>query len=230
MEATVTVIGAGRMGKIIARQLPEETRKIIIDQKLQRAEELASAIDGIASTDIGAAQEADLFFIVVPASEVNAVVEQICRVARKGAVIVNMATSVNINEQTKNDKHFLNFVEGKIIGQASAMEQGEPGILVVDTVDRAIYRLIKSQLPMFKGICQGNPDLVPYINTVAVNAGLRAAVQASQELTLKGIPEDWLKTALKTICAGTVKAYAEDDLGPFARELANKLTENNSNR
>ena len=45
MQKIVAVIGAGRMGFSIAKQLPREARKIIIDTDLEKAKVLATAMD-----------------------------------------------------------------------------------------------------------------------------------------------------------------------------------------
>ena len=36
-------------------------------------------------------------------------------------------------------------------------------------------------------------------------------------------PNEWIDVAIRTVCAGTMKSFTENDLGHFARELVNQL-------
>lgn len=223
MEITVAVIGAGRMGSVVSRQLPLTTRKIIIDLDAQKAQELASAVNGKAATSLEAAQDADLIAVVLPTPAMNKVVDQLSSIVKEGAVIINMATSAIIDEHILSKNPRIHIVDTKIIGHAMSISKGEPGIVVVKTEQAEVFKLIKSQLPGFADVQQGDADLVPKINTIGSTEGIRTAVMIRKELEKMNIPEDWINVVIRTVCAGTMKSYTENDLGHFAKELAIKL-------
>ncbi len=124
IKSATAVIGAGRMGSVIARQLPPSTRKIIIDTELEKARGLADAVGGIGSDTLKIAAEA---------------------------------------------------------------------------------------------------DLVAHINRIASTEGIRAAVRVRHQLSEYKIPDEWIDVASRTVCAGILKAFVEDDLGDFARELVKEM-------
>ena len=46
MTICAAVVGAGRMGSVVAERLPKSTKKIIIDIDLEKARRLAGKVDG----------------------------------------------------------------------------------------------------------------------------------------------------------------------------------------
>ena len=60
MSICVAVVGAGRMGTVVAKQLPKRTQKIIIDIDLEKADQLAERVAGISSDSLESAGSADL--------------------------------------------------------------------------------------------------------------------------------------------------------------------------
>jgi len=44
-----------------------------------------------------------------------------------------------------------------------------------------------------------------------------------KKLVALNIPDEWIDVAIRTVCAGTMKSYTENDLGHFALELVKKL-------
>jgi hypothetical protein len=64
---------------------------------------------------------------------------------------------------------------------------------------------------------------VETINSLASSEGIKAAVAIRKKLQTLNVDNDWINVAIRTVCAGTMKAFTEDDLGHFARELVRKL-------
>ncbi|MDX9872588.1 MAG: NAD(P)-binding domain-containing protein [Clostridia bacterium] len=222
MSVTAAVIGAGRMGSVVVKQFPESTQKIVIDRHPERAEALAAQVQGKSASSLEAAREADLIAVVLPAAAVNETVDKLTGIAKPGAIILNMATSGVVDSAVRVKNKDVRVVDAKIIGHAKSMEQGEPGLVVVKTEDEKIFELIKSQLPGYLDVVPGDADLVPKINTIGSGEGIKAAVAARKQLQALNIPEEWIHVCIRTACAGTMKSYTENDLGHFARELADK--------
>lgn len=223
MTIFTAVVGAGRMGSVIAGQLPRGTRKIIIDIDLQRAAQVAQNIGGESSDALGSAASADLVAVVLPTPMVEGIVAQLVELAKPGAVILNMATTARIDPALVGKRPEISVVDAKIIGHAKSIAEGEGAIVVVGCGDGGILALIRSQLPGFRRVVAGNAHLVAEINRIGSAEGIRAAVRVRRELSRQGIPPDWIDVAIRTVCAGTLKAFVENDLGDFARELAGKI-------
>ena len=69
----------------------------------------------------------------------------------------------------------------------------------------------------------GNADIVPDLAKIGSGEGIRAAITVRKLLKKYNIPKDWEDIVIYTICAGTMRAYVENDLGHFAKELAERL-------
>jgi hypothetical protein len=210
------------MGAVVARQLPGETRKIVIDTDLDTARGVADAVRGTASADLATAAEADLVAVVLPAPAVNATVQRLVGVLKTGAMVLNMATTATVDRSVAAKSRGVLVVDAKVIGHAASMARGAPGILVVKTEDPEVFGRVRQQYPGFS-VVQGDADLVSAVNTIGSTEGIRAAVNVRKQLRAKRVPEDWIAVAIRTVCAGTMISFAENDLGHFARELAQRL-------
>lgn len=223
MSITVAVIGAGRMGSVVSRQLPPDTKKIIIDSDLAKASELAKSIGGSSSSALEYARDADLIALVLPTPAVNETVEKLQVLVKKGAVIMNMATTAKIDPVVLAKTPDVFIVDAKIIGHAQSISHGEPGIIVVKTENPEVLALIKSQLKGFTDVVRGDADLVSVINTIGSAEGIKTAVAIRKQLRAMDIPDEWIHVVIRTVCAGTIKSFTENDLGHFARELLRTL-------
>lgn len=223
MSVTVAVIGGGRMGSIVSRQLPKETKKIIIDLDLEKGKQLAAAVGGTSFGSLDGAKDADLIAVVLPTPAVNETVGKLLDVVKKGAVIINMATSAKIDSELLKKNPAIHIIDAKIIGHAMSISKGEPGIIVVKTDNSEAFSLIKSQLPGFTDVVQGDADLVSIINTIGSTEGIRAAFSVRKQCRKLSVPDEWTNVVIRTVCAGTMKSFAENDLGHFAQELVKKL-------
>ena len=94
---------------------------------------------------------------------------------------------------------------------------------MVNCDDERKFNLIKDQFPGFSQVLQGDSDLVAEINRVGSTEGIIAAVKVRKALLELDVPDDWIDVAIRTVCAGTMKSYVENDLGHFALELVKKV-------
>jgi len=224
MSICVAVVGAGRMGAVVAKQLPKRTQKIIIDIDLAKAGRLAEIVTGMPSDSLESAGSADLVAVVLPTPAVNETVGKLLSVVKEGTIILNMATTARIDDEIlKKNKGTTSIIDAKIIGHAMSISRGEPGIVVIDCNDKGRFDFIKDQLSGFHMVVQGEASRVEKINKVGSTEGIRAAVAVRKELQALNVPDEWIDVAIRTVCAGTMKSYTENDLGHFALELVKKL-------
>lgn len=219
----VAVVGAGRMGSFVAGQLPNDVEKIIIDTNEATAKAVADACGGVCFTQMSGAKEADVIAIVLPAGVIPKIIDELASSAKEGAVIMNMATSGNIEDEIKAKYTHVTFVDSKIIGHADSMKEGAPCMVVVGTEDEAVYQKVAHILPGYTKVVMGDSNLVPQINTIGSTVGIRAAIEMRKELQPFNIPRDWEDVLIYTVCAGTMRAYVDNNLGHFGASLAEKL-------
>ena len=104
MAFCTAIVGAGRMGSVVAAQLPDSTRKIIVDIDQEKASRLAERVGGKAGGSLKQVDEADLVAVVLPTPVVNQTVEALLNIVKSGAIILNI---VNIMSQIlSGNKHF----------------------------------------------------------------------------------------------------------------------------
>lgn len=219
----VAVIGAGRMGSVVGRQLPDDVEKLIIDINEAKAKVLAEEIGGSYASTLDAAKMADVIAVMLPTPEIDAVVNQLVRVAKDGAIIMNMATNGTVDEKVREKNDRIIIVDTKIIGHAMSMVQGSPAYVVVKTEDQVLLEKIQYVLPGFTKVLMGNADIIPEIAKIGSSEGIRAAIMVRKLLKRYNIPKDWEDIVIYTVCAGTMRSYVENDLGHFAKELAERL-------
>lgn len=217
------VIGAGRMGTIVTKKLPENTKKIIIDSEIEKAKALADEINGEYSNKYDILSDADIVALVLPAPVINKVLKPLLEKVKPGTIILNMATTGHVEEELKNIRTDVEVIDAKIIGHAMSMSKGEPGLVVVKSEDEEKYNKIKEQLSGFGNVYQGDSDLVEKIAVIGSTEGIRTAVTIRKKLDKMNVPKEWADVVIRTVCAGTMKSYTENDLGHFAMELAKKL-------
>ena len=99
------------------------------------------------------------------------------------------------------------------------MREGSPCRVITDARGEDLARL-RLLLSGFEGVESGDPALVPLINSIGSREGIRAAVRCRKRLREYNIPKSWEDIVIRTVCAGTMRAYVADDLGGFARKLA----------
>lgn len=219
----MAILGAGRMGSVVAERIPQATRKIIIDIDLEKARGLVERVGGKVSDTLQSAAEADLVAVVLPTPMVNETVNKLIDIVKKGAIILNMATTAHIEQAIFEKSRDVSIIDAKVLGHAMSITKGEPGIIVVNCDDEDKFKLIKNQFLGFHRVVQGDADLVEKINLVGSSEGIRAAVTVRKKLLGLNIPEEWINVAIRTVCAGTIRSFTENDLGHFALELVKKV-------
>ena len=215
------VIGAGKMGGFMARQLPPPLEILIIDPDRQAAENLAASL-GRASAATSAAG-AEAVILAVPAGALLQAARETVGVAAPGALIINVATSQTLPPDLRDKRPDLTFVEIKIIGNARAMDQGAGSLMVADTHDKNLLARLAAIFPGFGGLVGGDPNLAAAVNEVCTNEAIRTGVKLRRKLAAMNVPAEWMEAALESVAAGTLAAFAKNELGPFARALAERL-------
>ena len=226
MKTKVAVIGAGRMGSIAAGQLPGDVESVIIDRNAAQAEKTAAETKaGGWSTEYSAASDADMILLVLPTPAVAPAAEEAASVAKPGAVIVNMATKGDMPADLKARYPMLTFADAKIIGHARSMRLGAPCWVVCNAERKEDFDRIAHVLGGYANVVRGDSSLVPLINSIGSSEGVRAAVRCRKLLKQYSIPKEWEDIVIYTVCAGTMRSYVENDLGEFARKLADRMEE-----
>ena len=220
----VGIIGAGRMGKKLSERLSGRHEVFLYDADPAAAQATALALGLRASTDL-AGESADALVLAVPDAAVRPCIE-ILLAQQATATVFNVATNISREMLAEMAGTSLRALNVKIIGHAGEMGRGGQPVIVVDAIDQELAAVAAELFAAVGSVVVANADVVQTINVIATEQALRAAVLLEQALRTAGI-ENWemIHGALSMVAPGVIKAYAEDDLGPFARKIIAALRE-----
>lgn len=221
----VVVIGAGRMGSLVARKLPANVNKIVVDTDIDKAKSVAVEIGGTGGSDVSVAREADVIILTLPTEIIAPVAAQLAGVVRPDALVLNLATASDTSEALSKAPGLV-MVPAKIVGHAREIAAGTRPLVAVDAPSDVVLDLVRDLLRDFGSVVRGPEYLVRITNTIASEEGVKAALAMQERLKAAGVPEEWIIPAIQGPGAGTMRAYAAGDMGPFVRALVERLLQN----
>lgn len=219
----VGLIGVGRMGKVLSRKLSGHVKLKIFDRDESRLQAVAEEIGIPTAASLEELAELGTIILVVPDREVISLIKDFNQMER-ALIIINVATNVARHVLVATASPQVQCIGAKFIGQAKEIAMGAEPVILVDERPAELAALVQEVFAPVGKIVTGNADAVTYINTQAAEKALTAAVLIEE--TLRSQPyanADVIKSAISQVAAGILKAYAEDDLGPFAREIVRAI-------
>lgn len=220
----ITIVGSGRMGKILAAALASRHEVALYDADRESAASVAGSLKLRVLATMAEAV-ADAVVLAVPDKAVAACVAELARTGRDWTVF-SVATNISREMLAGMAGGGVRLLNVKIIGHAGEMSRGSRPVLVIDRGEADLVELARQVFAPVGALVVGAADQVQRINSVATAEALRAAVAVESGLQKEGITDPALvRGALAQVAPGVLRAYAEDDLGPFAREIVAKIRE-----
>ena len=118
------LIGPGQLGQLLLRQAGRDC--LVIGQDADSTRQVGELYGCPWTTKIERAAEGEVIAVVVPASAVPSVLEQVASCAKPGAVVLNFATAVDIPRALREKRPDLVWSEAKLVGSAVGMAHGLP--------------------------------------------------------------------------------------------------------
>ena len=218
----IGMIGAGRMGRILAARMALEHEVVMYDADVSGAKKVADALRLTAVASL-AEMNVDAVVLAVPDSAVESCIMKL-RDVDKPWTVFSVATNISREMLSAMAEEKVSCLNVKIIGHAGEMSRGQNPVVVIDEGAIDIVREAQQIFASVGTVLVGNADQVKRINSVATEEALKAAVAIERELLLAGITDpEKLRGALSQVAPGVLRSYAEDDLGPFARGIVKAL-------
>ena len=215
------------MGKILAAALASRHEVALYDADRESAASVAGSLKLRALATMAEAV-ADAVVLAVPDKAVASCVAELARTGRAWNVF-SVATNISREMLAGMAGGGVRLLNVKIIGHAGEMSRGSRPVLVIDRGEADLVELARQVFAPVGALVVGAADQVQRINSVATAEALRAAVAVETALQKEGITDPALvRGALAQVAPGVLRAYAEDDLGPFAREIVAKIRETES--
>lgn len=223
----IGVIGTGRMGRILAERMRAEHEVLLYDKDPNAASAAAvslqlNVLPSMVEVDVGA------LVLAVPETEVKGCMELLLK-HEITAMVFSVATNISREILMKMSGGKVRCLNVKIIGHAGEMSRGARPVVVVDQGEAELVEVAGQIFGLVGSIVMGDADMVKQINLIATQEALRAAVAIEKGLLAARITDpDMICGALSQVAPGVLKAFAEDDLGPFARGVVCSLRDKSS--
>lgn len=220
-DLKVLIMGAGRMGEILAAAMAQNHRVSIYDRDQEKGRQAAERAGCGLALPGEALARADAVVLALPPAVTAKALADITGHITPEMVVVNIATSV-----FKDDLRPVLEGRGHLVGAKIVGHYREMGSRPVIVVDADSDRGREAAVDLFSCLGQvepGDERQVGLINTVATREAFRAAVAIERILREQGIGQALIKSALGVVAAGSVKSYAEEDIGPFAQKLLEEI-------
>lgn len=215
----VGLIGQGRMGKEIARRLAGHVELTIYDRDASLMEFMQKELGVDIAKSIEELAPLGTVILAVPDSEIINCIKDF-NFLKIPLVVINIATNVAQQVLDEAAEQQVKCISVKLIGHADEMNLGSDPFIVINEYPRELVPLAEEIFSVVGPVIIGKADVVTQINATATKQALEAAVQIEDGLRSLGIGDpDMIKSAIGQVSAGVLKAYAKDDLGPFAREI-----------
>lgn len=227
-KLTVMIFGAGRMGDIVTGSICKKNHVVIYDQDEKKGREIAEKYGcryGFPEKEL---PKMKVIVLALPPAVTVSALSSLRQWIQPETVVINIATTIGKDLLRLVVPHHCHWVGAKIVGHYREMRE-MPAIIV--DADTDYGRDVAANL--FSGLGNvifGDEQIVSYINTLATQEAFRCAVQIENQLMKAGISPELIKSALKVVAAGSIKSYAEGDIGPFAQELLKEIRLESGNR
>ena len=219
----IGMVGVGRMGKVLASRLKECSEILLFDRDPDRLAKIAEELDLPVAAGIDELAEIGVVIMAVPDREVVSLIKDF-NLIKKPLVVINIATNVAqiVLEETAL-KH-VRCTGVKLIGHAGEIAMDQRPVIIVNDKPADLVPLARELFEPIGDIIVGKSDSVTAINTIAAQKALEAAVNIEETLISGGVTDsNVIKSAIRQVAAGIMKAYTHDDLGPFAREIVRAI-------
>lgn len=215
----VGLIGIGRMGRVLAARLAVVHELYLHDRNPELAQAVAERTGAQVVDSLAEVAAQDIVILAVPDREVLSCIKAFNQL-QQPVNVVNIATNVAQHTLEELAGSRVTCIGAKFVGQAGEMMLGLEPVIIVNDRPAVLTMVVQDLLRNVGQVVVGRADVVTEINTAAAKAALEAAVRLEAELRRQGINNPAvIKSAIRQVAAGILKAYADDDLGPFARDI-----------
>lgn len=221
----IAIVGVGRMGKVLAQALSRRFSLYLYDRNVAQARYVAAEIGAIACRSFAEVAQIGTVILAVPDREIAVCVAKF-NALKVPVVLINIATNVSQKSITQKAESPVTCVSAKFVAHAGEMALGHEPLIIIHSDPAEYVDFLKKIFASVGEVMVGDSDLVTIVNTLAAQNALRTGVLIEQGLRDRGVTDDRvIRRAIQLVAAGTLKAYAAGDLGPFARNLVCSIRE-----
>lgn len=224
----IGLVGVGRMGRVLAKLLAGHVELCLFDRNVEQMNQVATECQGITVNSLEEIVKMQTIILAVPDHEVVSCIKVFNQI-KSPMRVINIATNVAQHMLEQIAAPHVRCMGIKFIGQADEIGRGETPVIIIN---ESPADLVPEMVEIFQNVgtvLVGRADVVHLINTIAAEKALEAAVGIEEKLKQHNISEPvMIKSAIGQVAAGIMKAYANGNMGPFAREIIQAVKKKNS--
>ena len=218
----IGLVGTGRMGKILAARLAVDHEVILHDADNEGARAVAASL-GLRAVGSLLEFDVDAIVLALPDAAVGSCIGQLRELVRE-AMVFSVATNISREMLAQMGDKKIRCLNVKFIGHAGEMGRGAWPVLIIDNGPAELVEAARLIFAAAGDVVVGEADTVKQINSIATEEALKAAVAVELALRKAGVEDArMIRSALSQVMTGVLRAYSEDDLGPFARGIVSAL-------
>lgn len=224
----IGLVGVGRMGRVLANMLASHMELWIFDRNIEAMNQLALELNVATVSNLEDIVQVETVILAVPDHEVVSCIKVFNQI-KIPIRVINIATNVDQPMLEKMAAPHVKCICVKLIGHADEIELGQRPVIIVN---ESPADLVPEMVEVFQHVGQvlvGKADVVHLINTIAAEKALEAAVGIEENLKKRQVTDPlMIKSAIRQVAAGILKAYADGNMGPFAREIVQSVKNKNN--
>ena len=219
----IGLVGIGRMGRVLAKILATDVDICLFDRNGAQMNIVADELDVSTVDNLEDIVKMGTVILAVPDHEVVSCIKTFNQI-KEPITVVNIATNVAQHMLEQIAAPHVKCICVKFVGHADEMALGLRPVIIVNEFPLDI---VPQMVDIFQRVGQvlvGKADIVHTINTIAAEKALEAAVAIEEALQKQQITDQVIvKSAIRQVASGILKAYADDNMGPFAREIVQSV-------
>lgn len=222
-QESLALVGLGRMGLVLAQRLCRQYTLYLYDRDEAQTARVAADVGGVPCGSLAETAAAGKVVLAVPDHEVVNCLKEF-HALHVSLQVINIATNVSQRVLAELSGPRLLCTSAKFIGHAGEMALGQRPLIVIHHTPMAMVPAAQQIFQLVGDVVVGDADVVLRINNLAVAKALEAGVIIEAALRHQGITDERLvRSAIQLVAAGTLKAFAVGDLGPFARDIVRAI-------
>lgn len=217
---SIGLVGVGRMGAVLAKILAGHVDLCLFDRNTEKMQMVAKELNVSTVNNLEELVKIGTIILAVPDSEVLRCIKLFNQI-KEPITVINIATNVSQDMVEQMAAPHVKCICIKFIGHASEMALGFRPVIIVNQLPADIVPQMVEIFQNVGPVLVGRSDIVHTINTIAVEKAIEAAVGIEEALKQQQITDEvTVKGAIRQVAAGMLKSYADGNMGPFAREIA----------
>lgn len=219
----IGLIGLGRLGKIVTARLANYHQLVIYDRNTELVSSIAQLYGISAAGSLDEVARCNMVLLALPDKEIINCIHQLNAFKRE-MLVINMATNMPQSVAEQAAILPVRCMSVKFVGHAGEMSLGFNPVIIVNQYPEDQVQAVSRLFQLVGQVIVGQADMVTAINTIAAEKAVEAGVLIEENLKAGGYNDPAIiQSAISQVGAGILKAYASNDLGPFAQEIVKKV-------